>query len=101
MSTIKDAQKLQKKNLVVNCRPDVDRLTRHIPTSEDKYDYHSDHSYDEDGFDDNDDEDDDADDDDDGDDEMPHLSSLTLQVTGPVVRQVIPSLCSISQWKGC
>ena len=26
---------------------------------------------------------------------------LYLQVTGPVVRQVIPSLCSISQWNGC
>ena len=31
----------------------------------------------------------------------PPLSSLTLQVTGPVVKQVIPSLCSISQWNGC
>ena len=35
------------------------------------------------------------------DEKVTNLSSLTLQVTGPVVRQVIPSLCSISQWNGC
>merc|ERR1719333_203977 len=31
----------------------------------------------------------------------PPLSSLTRHVTGPVVRHVMPSLCSISQWNGC
>jgi len=31
----------------------------------------------------------------------PPLSNLTRHVTGPVVMQVMPNLCSISQWKGC
>ena len=79
------------KNLVVNCCPDIDCLPRHIPASKE---HHVDDSA-------SDDESDDESVDDSDDEKVTNLSSLTLQVTGPVVRQVIPSLCSISQWNGC
>ena len=86
-------EKISGKNLVVNCCPDIDCLTRHIPASKE---HHVDDSASDDESD-----DESVDDSVSDDEKVANLSSLTLQVTGPVVRQVIPSLCSISQWNGC